>query len=39
MLRGYQKEACNALQTHEKKCLINMWCGTGKTRIFYNSYF
>ena len=32
-LYPHQKEAIN-LQQPYKKCLVNMWCGTGKTRTF-----
>ena len=28
-----QKDAVNS-KRHFQKCLINMWCGTGKTRVF-----
>ena len=29
----HQQEAVDNKKKH-KKCLINMWCGTGKTRVF-----
>ena len=32
-LRPTQRDAIES-QVHHKKCLINMWCGTGKTRTF-----
>ena len=32
-LREYQKRAIESSNQH-KKCLINMWCGTGKTDTF-----
>ena len=32
-LRPTQRDAIES-QEHHKKCLINMWCGTGKTRTF-----
>ena len=32
-LRLTQKDAIES-QKYYKKCLINMWCGTGKTRTF-----
>ena len=32
-LRDYQKRAIESSNQH-KKCLINMWCGTGKTDTF-----
>ena len=32
-LYSHQKEAIEKQNKHSK-CLINMWCGTGKTRTF-----
>ena len=32
----HQQEAVNSKKDY-KKCLINMWCGTGKTRVFVYS--
>jgi len=32
-LYEHQKKAIKEQNKH-KKCLINMWCGTGKTRTF-----
>ena len=29
----HQQEAVDSKKNHDK-CLINMWCGTGKTRVF-----
>ena len=35
-LWNHQKEAVNSKKDYNK-CLINMWCGTGKTRVFVYS--
>ena len=35
-LYSHQKEAIER-QKQYAKCLINMWCGTGKTRVFTSS--
>ena len=32
----HQQEAVNSKKDYDK-CLINMWCGTGKTRVFVYS--
>ena len=32
-LYSHQKQ-CITEQSKYKKCLVNMWCGTGKTRTF-----
>ena len=37
-LYKHQIEAINAKAKY-KKCLVNMWCGTGKTRTFTVSIF
>ena len=33
-LRSYQQQCLNSLNNNDQKSLVNMWCGTGKTRIF-----
>lgn len=38
MLYDHQKEALHESSKY-KKCLINMWCGTGKTRTFTMGIF
>jgi hypothetical protein len=37
-LYEHQKRSIEASNPH-KKCLINMWCGTGKTRTFNMDIF
>ena len=37
-LYKHQQEAIRAKDNH-KKCLVNMWCSTGKTRTFTISLF
>jgi superfamily II DNA or RNA helicase len=37
-LYPHQQEAIQHEKTHDK-CLFNMWCGTGKTRVFTISMF
>ena len=33
-LRKHQKKCLEQLNLNKDKCLVNMWCGTGKTRTF-----